>query len=68
MIEEIFPDDLRQRNDLIPLRTAFEQAHFPPDDADWDSLQNFKSPAHVLKVGEKTKAVVLELDAQKDPR
>ena len=44
-IPDILPVDLRARLQLVPRRTAIEEAHFPPNDASVDELNAFHTPA-----------------------
>jgi ATP-dependent DNA helicase RecG len=39
------PADVRTRHGLVDRRTALEQVHFPPEHADVDELNRFRSPA-----------------------
>jgi ATP-dependent DNA helicase RecG len=45
-IEETLPDPLRERLQLIPLREAIQQVHFPEDTADGELLNTQRSPGH----------------------
>src|SRR5262249_21373290 len=40
------PPALCRRLDLMDRRTAFQQAHFPPEGEAFAALQNFSTPAH----------------------
>lgn len=44
--EEVIPEELRSRNELISRAEAFRQVHFPADDASLELYNRFKSPAH----------------------
>jgi ATP-dependent DNA helicase RecG len=44
-IPDLLPADLRQRLDLMARRPALEEAHFPPTDADVNTLNAFRTPA-----------------------
>lgn len=45
-IEELIPDELRSRNELISRAEAFRQIHFPADDAPLELYNRSQSPAH----------------------
>jgi len=45
-LPEALPSRLREELGLMPLREAFEQAHWPSDGAAITALQNFATPAH----------------------
>ena len=45
-LEDVIPEDLLARNDLIPRSDAFRQVHFPATDATLESYNRFASPAH----------------------
>ncbi|HJQ71000.1 MAG TPA: ATP-dependent DNA helicase RecG [Blastocatellia bacterium] len=45
-IEELIPEELRSRNELISRRDAFRQVHFPAEDASLELYNRFQSPAH----------------------
>ena len=45
-VEELIPEELRARNELISRAEAFRQVHFPADDAPLELYNRFQSPAH----------------------
>jgi ATP-dependent DNA helicase RecG len=45
-MEELLPQEVLARNDLISRADAFRQTHFPADDAPLDDYNRFASPAH----------------------
>jgi ATP-dependent DNA helicase RecG len=45
-VEEVLPPAICTRQQLIPLRTAFRDAHFPPPGTDLESLNSARTPAH----------------------
>src|SRR5689334_20475590 len=45
-IPDGLPPAICRRLDLLDRRTAFEQAHFPPEGEAFAALQNFSTPAH----------------------
>lgn len=45
-VEEILPQEIYHRQDLIPISDAFHQIHFPSEDESLDALNNFYSLAH----------------------
>jgi len=44
-IPDLLPQELRVRLDLMPRRPALEAAHFPPTEADVETLNAFRTPA-----------------------
>jgi ATP-dependent DNA helicase RecG len=44
-LDEPLPESVRRRQDLWPRRRAFEEAHFPANDADVAALNAFRAPA-----------------------
>ncbi len=45
-VPDELPDDLRERQALIPRAQALTEIHFPPDDASISEYEMFRSPAH----------------------
>ncbi len=45
-IEELIPEEMRARNELISRAEAFRQVHFPADDAPLELYNRIQSPAH----------------------
>src|SRR5437667_10906179 len=45
-VEEIVPEELLTRNNLIPKAAALRQVHFPASDAPLEMYNKFGSPAH----------------------
>ena len=45
IIPDLLPQDVRARLDLMPRRPALEAAHFPPTDAEVETLNAFRTPA-----------------------
>jgi ATP-dependent DNA helicase RecG len=43
---EVLPEPLRRRHGMIPIAQALRQVHFPPQRADPEALERFRSPAH----------------------
>ena len=44
--EELIPDELRSRNELVSRAEAFRQVHFPAEDASLELYNRCQSPAH----------------------
>jgi ATP-dependent DNA helicase RecG len=51
-IADPFPDDVRERLNLPPRRTALIGAHFPPSGTAVDSLNHFRTPAQMRLIFE----------------
>ncbi len=45
-IPDVMPDNIREKNDLIPLQTAFQHVHFPDTEDDIDNLLEMQSDYH----------------------
>ncbi|PYR67892.1 MAG: DNA helicase RecG, partial [Acidobacteria bacterium] len=44
-IADLLPTDIRARLQLVPRRVALEEAHFPPNEAEVEELNAFRTPA-----------------------
>ncbi len=45
-IPDVMPDNIREKNGLIPLQTAFQHVHFPDTEDDIDNLLEMQSDYH----------------------
>lgn len=45
-IPDVMPDNIREKNDLIPLQTAFQHVHFPDTEDDINNLLEMQSDYH----------------------
>lgn len=67
-IEEVIPEEMLARNNLIPKASAFRQVHFPADDAPLEVYNKFQSPAHQRLIFEEFFWLALAMGLRREGR
>jgi ATP-dependent DNA helicase RecG len=67
-IEDFLPEEIRNRNNLIPLREALRETHFPERFQDMDALNRGVSPAHMRLIFDELFLFELGLAFEKNGR
>jgi ATP-dependent DNA helicase RecG len=66
--EDVFPEEVLRRNNLISQRCALSQVHFPTDEASLDLYNSFRSPAHRRLIFEEFFWLALAMELRRQGR